>query len=169
MTHLLPPAAPAWTLATVCYSSPAARRLTQALHREQLAIYGAADDPADTPADEFTAPRGTFLIATPGNGPALACGGWRTAGPTTAEIKRMYVAPGARGYGLGRKILESLEQDALCHGKTQMVLETGVCNLAALALYTSCSYVRTPSYIAGRNPDINRALCKALRPPADSV
>jgi GNAT superfamily N-acetyltransferase len=104
MSHPLPATTPAWTLTVVSYASPDARRLTGALNREQLATYGFADDPAGTPAGEFTAPHGTFLVAAAGGGTALACGGWRTAGPGTAEIKRMYVAPAVRGHGLGRRV-----------------------------------------------------------------
>jgi hypothetical protein len=97
MTHLRPaPAPPSWTLAAVPYGSPDTRRLTQALRHEQLRIYGFADDPADTSAEEFTAPDGAFLIASAAGGHALACGGWRTARIETAEIKRMCVDPAAR-------------------------------------------------------------------------
>jgi hypothetical protein len=65
MTHPLPATAPAWTLTAVSYGSPDARSLTRALYREQLATYGFADDPADTPFEEFD-----------------ACG-WRTASRAT--------------------------------------------------------------------------------------
>jgi GNAT superfamily N-acetyltransferase len=166
MSHPLPATSPAWTLTAVSYASPDARRLTQALHQEQLATYGFADDPVGTPAGEFEGPHGTFLIASPGCGPALACGGWRTAGPGTAEIKRMYVAPVARGHGLGRCVLEALESDAIQHGMTQMILETGARNHVALSLYAACGYTRVPPYVAGRDPDVNRAMQKTLGPPA---
>lgn len=167
MTQLLPTPAPAWTLAAVSYDSPAARGLTHSLHREQFMTYGTADDPEATPAAEFEPPGGAFLLATHADGTALACGGWRTAGPTTAEIKRMYVTPTARGQGLGRRLLEALEQDAHQHGKTKVILETGVSNHAALALYTRCGYALVDSYVIGRDPQINRALSKALNPLAD--
>jgi GNAT superfamily N-acetyltransferase len=166
MSHPLPATTSAWTLTAVSYSSPDARRLAQALHREQHATYGFADDPAGTPAGEFEAPHGTFLIAAADGGPAVACGGWRTAGPGTAEIKRMYVGPAVRGHGLGRRVLEALENDAVRHGMTQMILETGARNHVALSLYAACGYTRVPSYVAGRDPDVNRAMQKALRPPA---
>jgi len=163
MSHPLPATTPAWTLTAVSYTSPDARRLTQALRREQLRMYGFADDPADTPAGEFTAPHGAFLIASADGGPALACGGWRTAGTETAEIKRMYVHPALRGRGLGRRILEALEEDAASHGMAHVILETGVRNRAALSLYATCGYAPVKSYVEGRNPDVNRAMRKALR------
>jgi GNAT superfamily N-acetyltransferase len=162
MTHPLPTANRAWTIAAVSYASPDARGLTQALHQEQMATYGRADDPEATEAAEFQPPRGVFLLATHADGTAAACGGWRTVGPSRAEIKRMYVAPAARGHGLGRQILEALEGDARRHGMNEAILETGVNNSAALALYTRCGYTLVPPYAAGRDPRINRALSKPL-------
>jgi len=159
-------AAPPWTLTAVAYGTDDARTLTRSLHQEQLATYGSADDPEATDGAEFDAPNGLFLLARLGDGPALACGGWRTLGPSTAEIKRMYVTPPARGHGLGRRILDELEQDLLGRGHTEVLLETGVHNVAALALYAACGYAPVRSYVPGRNPDINRALKKTFPRPA---
>jgi GNAT superfamily N-acetyltransferase len=166
MTHQPAAASPAWVLTAVSYDSPDARRLTQALHREQLATYGFADDPADTPPGEFDPPQGTFLLASAPGGPVVACCGWRAAGPGTAELKRLYVEPSARGQGLARHLMEALEQHARRSGKTRMILETGARSHAALAIFTSCGFTFTKSYVEGRNPDINRAMQKTLRPPA---
>jgi GNAT superfamily N-acetyltransferase len=162
MTHPLPATTPAWTLAAVSYASPDARRLTQALYREQLATYGLADDPADTPAEEFDPPHGRFFLASAGGGPALACCGWRTAGPGTAELKRLYVDPAVRGQGLARHLMDALEQDARNHGKTHLILETGARSHAALALCISCGFTFMDPYVEGRNPDVNRAMQKTL-------
>ncbi len=164
MTHLLPTADRPWTIAAVSYTSPAARELTQALHSEQVATYGRADDPEAIDATEFDPPNGTFFLALRADRTALACGGWRTVSPGTAEIKRMYVAPAARGHGLGRQVLQALEDDARRHGMSEVILETGVNNLAALALYARCGYARVPSYVPGRDLQINRALGKSLVP-----
>ncbi|MET8816082.1 GNAT family N-acetyltransferase [Streptomyces sp. NPDC004549] len=164
MTHLLPTGGRTRTIAAVAYDSPEARELTRALHREQIATYGRADDPEATEPAEFDPPRGAFLLVSRADGTALACGGWRTAAPATAEIKRMYVAPAARGHGLGRQILTALEDDARRHGMGEAILETGMSNRAALALYTHCGYSLIDPYVTGRDPRINRALGKVLRP-----
>lgn len=74
----------------------------------------------------------------------------------------MYVRPEARGRSLGRRILQLLEDDARVCGLDHMQLETGVLNRAALALYRAHGYVPVPPYRPGRNPEINRALRKAL-------
>jgi GNAT superfamily N-acetyltransferase len=166
MTRESAAASPAWVLIAVPYDSPDARRLTQALHQEQLATYGFADDPAGTPPGEFGPPHGTFLLACLQGGPAVACCGLRTAAPGTAELKRLYVDPPARGQGLARRLVEALEKHARRAGKTRVILETGARSHAALALFTSCGFTFTESYVEGRNPDVNRAMQKTLSPSA---
>jgi GNAT superfamily N-acetyltransferase len=161
------PAAPAWALDAVSYASPDTRRLTLALYAEQIAIYGHADDPAGTPAEAFAPPDGLFLgVSATSGGPAVACGGWRTAAHHVAEVKRMYVEPAHRGQGLGRLLLRELERDAAACGHTVMILETGSLNHAALGLYAGYGYRPTDSYAPDRDPGINRAMRKDLPVPA---
>jgi GNAT superfamily N-acetyltransferase len=150
-------------LTAVPYTHPEARRLTTALHAEQVATYGYADDPLETPPDHFDVPRGLFVIAhLEGHPHALGCGGWRMTAPGTAEIKRMYVHPDARRLSLGSQILHFLEQRAQSHGALRAILETGNRNTAALALYERFSYQPIPSYVPGRQPSVNRAMAKDL-------
>jgi GNAT superfamily N-acetyltransferase len=164
MSHLSPalpgPAAPP-SLTPVPYSDPRARRLIQALHLGQLATYGFADDPDDTPEQQFAPPHGLFVIAHRHEIP-VGCGGFRLLDTHTAEIKRMYVASLARGRGLGRRILEHLEHLAASSGASRIILETGYRNSAALALYRQCGFLPTPPYVPGRNPEVNRAMLKVL-------
>ncbi|WP_436739603.1 GNAT family N-acetyltransferase [Streptomyces sp. BBFR102] len=149
------------TLLPVSYDSPDARALTRALHREQKAVYGRADDPEASEPAEFTPPKGAFFVIR-AEGAAVACGGWRTVAETVAEIKRMYVSPTVRGLGLGHQLLAALESDARRHGMTELILETGVANTAALALYSSRGYAPIAPYAPDRDPRVNRALRKAL-------
>ncbi|WAL74561.1 GNAT family N-acetyltransferase [Kitasatospora sp. YST-16] len=150
-------------LSAVPYDHPEARRLTNALHAEQTAMYGFADDPAATEPELFAPPNGLFLLARPdGHDEALACGGWHLVAPATVEIKRMYVAPAARGLALGSRVLRALERQAYEHGARRAILETGSRNLAALALYEHLGYRPIPPYAPGRNPLVNRAMAKQL-------
>ncbi|MER7408121.1 GNAT family N-acetyltransferase [Streptomyces sp. NPDC000070] len=143
------------------YDHPEARRLTQALRAEQLGLYGFADDPDTTPAANFNPPLGLFILARIGEEP-VGCGGVRLLDECTAEIKRMYVANQARGHGIGRYLLEQLEHHAVSRGRTQILLETGRRNTAALALYRRTGYVPCPSYVPGRDHRVNRAMTKAV-------
>jgi putative acetyltransferase len=56
---------------------------------------------------------------------AVGCGAVRRLDGTTAELKRMYVAPCVRGRGIGRALVEALEREARLLGVTKVVLETG--------------------------------------------
>jgi GNAT superfamily N-acetyltransferase len=66
--------------------------------------------------------------------------------PGVAEIKRMYVTPGARGRGVGRFILDELEAVARQLGIRRLVLETGPRQPEALALYRRAGYVEIPLF-----------------------
>jgi GNAT superfamily N-acetyltransferase len=164
-TATTPTAPPAkrltFCVATVPYDHPHARRLTRALRAEQMSLYGFADDPDNTPQADFDPPHGLFLIARAGNDP-VGCAGVRLLDAHTAEIKRMYVAAHARGHGIGRHLLEHLEQHAVSRGVTRIMLETGRRNTAALALYHRTGYVPCPPYVTGRDPRVNRAMHKPL-------
>jgi ribosomal protein S18 acetylase RimI-like enzyme len=151
------------SLTAVPYSSADARRLAWALHAEQTATYGFAEDPAETPADHFDPPHGLFVIARlPGRDAPVGCGGCRMISPDTAEIKRMYIHPQARGLSLGSQVLAFLEHEARTLGGRRIVLETGNLNTAALALYQKFNYRPIPSYVPGRQPSVNRAMAKVL-------
>jgi ribosomal protein S18 acetylase RimI-like enzyme len=162
-SHPGPPVSPsAWSIAPAPYDAAGVQRILKEFRASQVALYGHADDPADTPPCEYQPPRGLFLLAQDLAGQPLGCGGWHLLGPGIGEIKRMYVRPEARGRSLGSRILRLLEDDARAHGFDHMQLETGALNRAALALYRAHGYTPVPPYRTGRNPEINRALRKAL-------
>jgi GNAT superfamily N-acetyltransferase len=149
------------------YDHPDARLLTGALYSDQLARYGYAD-PAAAGSGLYCPPQGLFLVVYAGGMPA-GCGGYRTHDPAarTAEVKKMYMRPGQRGRGLGRLILAELERHAAAAGFATVILETGVRNTAALGLYTAMGYRPRPRYAAAwRDPQVNRAFSKTLRPDA---
>ena len=58
----------------------------------------------------------------------------------------MYVAPAARGTGLGRRLVETLEAEARALGVRKLVLETGVRQEAALALYRATGFQPIPLF-----------------------
>ena len=70
--------------------------------------------------------------------------------------------PEARGCGLGRRLLDVLEQTAIAGRARRIILETGVRNVAALGLFTGSGYTPMARYVAGRDPAINRAFEKIL-------
>ncbi|WP_322885405.1 GNAT family N-acetyltransferase [Sinorhizobium medicae] len=63
------------------------------------------------------------------------------AGDGTAEIKRMFVDPEARGLKAGRLLLSALEGKAEKLGLTAIRLETGIYQPEAIGLYKASGYV----------------------------
>ena len=94
---------------------------------------------------DFVPPRGSLLVAQLFGAP-IGCGGIRTLGRRTAEIKRMWIAPGARGLGIGRRLLQELEQFARRHRFRSIRLDTNESLGEALQLYRSSGYREIARY-----------------------
>lgn len=78
---------------------------------------------------------------------AIACGCFRSATEqSTIEIKRMYVRPDRRGAGIAGKILSELEKWAGEEGYSRSILETGIKQPEAIAVYSRAGYRLIPNY-----------------------
>jgi drug/metabolite transporter (DMT)-like permease/GNAT superfamily N-acetyltransferase len=99
----------------------------------------------ETVPDEYVEPAGTFLVAYEGDR-AIACGGIRALPDGAAELKRMYVVPDARGRGVGRLLLERLENEARRLGYRRLRLDTATSLREAQALYRSAGFREIPDY-----------------------
>jgi len=89
----------------------------------------------------LTRPDVLFAVARDTQGLALGCGAI-VVGADHGEIKRMYTRPEARGRGIARRLLETLERQARERGCTVFRLETGYLQAEALLLYARCGYQR---------------------------
>jgi GNAT superfamily N-acetyltransferase len=77
-------------------------------------------------------------------GVPVACGAIRVLDEERAEVKRMYVDPSTRGLKIGAAVLQRLEAEARRLGATELVLETGTRQLAAIGLYEKSGFEPTP-------------------------
>lgn len=129
------------------FDSPEAQRLIRAALADLSERYGGNGDDTPVEAAEFEPPHGVFLIAYLGGEP-VGCGGWRSHGDAgdTAELKRMYTSPPARGRGVARAVLAAVERSAREHGRKRMILECGDKQPEALAMYASAGYERIPNF-----------------------
>jgi GNAT superfamily N-acetyltransferase len=83
---------------------------------------GALEELADLSAF-YAFPRGLFLLGTMDGEPA-GTAGVRLLDASTAELKRFWVAPSARGRGLARLLLARALDAARTLGASSVVLET---------------------------------------------
>lgn len=97
----------------------------------------------------------------------VGCGAIKEIAPQVAEVKRMYTRSGHRGMGIAAELLGELEYWASELGMEKCVLETGLRQPEAIALYVKCGYTRIPNY--GQYAGIANSVCfeKRLRQPAD--
>lgn len=157
---------------TARYDDPAAVKLNDQVQQEYIERYGDGDA-TFMDAAHFEPPRGLYLLAYDADGEAVASGGWRAQDTSPeghadgdAEIKRMFVVAAARGRGLARAILAELEASAAAAGRTRMVLETGLKQPEAIALYRSCGYEPVPKFGHYRHDELSVCLGKPLGTPA---
>ena len=62
------------------------------------------------------------------------------------ELKRMFVSPAARGQGVARRLLATLEAASARRGCERLMLETGPFQPEALAFYAACGFERRGPY-----------------------
>jgi GNAT superfamily N-acetyltransferase len=99
------------------------------------------------PADskDLVPPAGAFLVARFDGQPA-GCGALKRHGPGVGEILRMWVDGAHRGLGIGKRILDGLERQAVALGLGTVRLYTNRSLDEAKAMYRGNGYVEIPRY-----------------------
>jgi GNAT superfamily N-acetyltransferase len=130
-----------WTVMT----DPRAAPLIEQLNRHYVELYAeefgeeAAAEMTRYPPERFMPPEGAFMLILR-DGVAIAGGAFKSYGPETAEIKRMWTDERRRREGLAQKVLGLLEAKAKRQGYTKMYLTTGYRQTPAMALYQRAGY-----------------------------
>lgn len=142
-------------------AGPIARALVAALDAELSSTYpepGATHFRLDVEEIE----RGGAFLVVFADGKPVGCGAFRRLSPTTAELKRMYVARSSRGRGLGARLLEALEAEARKVGVTRLVLETGTRQTEALGLYARAGFRAIQPFGEYEGSPLSVCLAKSL-------
>ena len=143
-------------------ADPALARLTV----EVVAEYGYRyDEPGADIAP--VAADAAWVLVRDDDGTAVGCGALQPWSHSVAdapadvgELKRMYVVPPSRGRGLSRLLVAALVDVARQRGMSALVLETGVEQPEAMALYASSGFVLMPTW--GEYADDPRSRCFRL-------
>jgi len=155
--------AEAITIARAELTADVSRSLIEALNAELSGLYpepGANHFQLDP--TEVAEGCGAFLVVYR-RGTPVGCGALRLLDAETAELKRMYVSPNVRGRGLGRVLVSALEAEARALGVRRLVLETGIRQAAALALYRATGFQPIPLFGEYRlSPETSVCLGKDL-------
>ncbi|MCB2412047.1 bifunctional helix-turn-helix transcriptional regulator/GNAT family N-acetyltransferase [Demequina sp. TTPB684] len=112
------------------------------------ALFDTGYDPAKAVAvgaADLTPPHGAFLVARL-HGQPVGCGGVKLPPGQPAFLKRMWVAPSARGLGVAGLMLDRLEALAVAAGTTAVTLDTNSRLTAAGQLYASRGYRQVPDF-----------------------
>jgi GNAT superfamily N-acetyltransferase len=150
------------------WDDPAGVQLRERQRLEILDRYDGVDtEPGVHPSAADVA---VFLIAFDDAGTPLGCGGLRRLDDTSAEVKRMYVEPAARGTGVATAVLRALERAAVDRGWTTVRLETGIGQPDAIRFYEREGYVAIPPFGDYVGAELSRCYERVLSSgvPADA-
>ncbi|MBR0735664.1 MarR family transcriptional regulator [Bradyrhizobium liaoningense] len=107
----------------------------------------------DPDAKDMRRPRGTFVVAMSDTLP-IGCVGLKGTDHGYAEIKRLWVAPAARGLRLGRRLMDATEDAARGLGITLLRLDTNSALPEAGQLYRTTGWREIARFNDDPYPDL---------------
>ena len=136
--------------------SPHAMHCLLAYYGELAARFSMGFDPSEAApldATDMRPPRGTFLIAM-SDGLPSGCIGLKGTDKGYAEIKRLWVAPSARGLGLAKRLMSEAESHARALGISTLRLDTNSALPEATNLYHRTGWTEIERFNDDPYPDL---------------
>jgi ribosomal protein S18 acetylase RimI-like enzyme len=116
----------------------------------------------DDPSDDLEPPAGLLLVVS-SDELLVGCGGLRLLPERIGELKRIYVAPSARGRGIGAELVRRLEQAARGHDVRRLRLDTRSDLVEARRLYARLGFREVEPF--NRDPYSEHWFEKTLEQP----
>lgn len=107
----------------------------------------------DPELSQMKRPQGTFVVARLRNMP-VGCVGVKGNGGTIAEIKRIWIAPAARGLGLARRLMTTAEEASSALGIRTLRLDTNSILFEAVGLYRNMGWKEIERFNDDPYPDL---------------
>ncbi len=121
------------------------------LVRQVLWEHGLPFEPAGVDADvlapetHYTARGGAFYVATDAGGRIVGTAALERTGPTSGEVRKMFLLPEARGNGIGRALLEAVLAAARARRLDRLTLSTRFRYTRAIRMYERAGFRRVGS------------------------
>ncbi|HEY7206870.1 MAG TPA: GNAT family N-acetyltransferase [Gaiellaceae bacterium] len=138
---------PGLMLALEPADSETSLELQQAFFAEIRSRYPEWEPAASGPAEpaDLAPPHGAWLVAHL-DGRPVGCGGLKRLDDDIVEVRRVFIARTARGLGIGRLLLQELEERARGLGYRRVRLTTGDSQPEALGLFQAAGYREVPRF-----------------------
>lgn len=107
----------------------------------------------DPDLSQMKHPHGTFVVAQLDDMP-LGCVGIKGNGTAVAEVKRMWIAPSARGLGLARRLMTTAEEAARALAISTLRLDTNRLLFEAVSLYQNLGWTEIDRFNDDPYPDM---------------
>ena len=117
-----------------------------------LCFQGFEEELAGLPG-KYAPPKGAILMAVDGHSTA-GCVAARALEAGVCEMKRLYVRPPYRGLGLGRRLIETIIQEAAQIGYFRMQLDTLDTLHEAMRLYEAMGFKKIAPYYDNPLPGV---------------
>jgi len=101
------------------------------------------------------------VVVAYADGVPAGCGAIKEYETGTTEVKRMFVKPELRGKGIAGAVLNELEQWACQSGYSHTILQTGMNQPEAVALYSKAGYQHIENY--GQYAGTDDSICMKKR------
>jgi putative acetyltransferase len=117
----------------------------------------------------YTASGGAFFVAVDAAGLVVGTAGLLRTGPVSGEVRKMFLAPEARGRGVGRALLDAVLEAAKARRLERLTLTTRHRFDRAIRLYERAGFRPAGQAGAARNGDPGLTYTLRLAPEGDRV